>query len=92
MMTYIQKYDDVIYRYRRVVVIGIRCNRITIWYKRLSSVMSRVAVSNPEKQGSKPSPSIFFFLFFLMGPFLWVCYTTNLFIVTVKECMAELFL
>ena len=34
--------------------------------------MSRVAVSHPEKQGSIPGPSIFF----LMGQFLWVCYTT----------------
>ena len=75
-------------------MICIRCNRIALQYKRLSSVMSRVAVSHPEKQGSKPSPSIFLFFFFLflIRPFLWVCYTTNLFIVTVKECMAELFL
>ena len=44
-------------------------------YKRLSSVMSRVADSHPEKQDSKPGPSIFFAL---MGPLLWVYYTTNL--------------
>ena len=42
-------------------------------YKRLSSVMNRVADSHAEKQGSKPAraPSFFFFFFFngsiLMG-------------------------
>ena len=60
---------------RSVVVIGIRCNHTALQYKRLSSVMSRVADSHTEKQGSKPGPTIFFFL---MGPILWVCYTTNL--------------
>ena len=72
-------------------MIDIRCNRTAVQYKRLSSEMSRVAVSHPEKQGSKPSRASSFF-FFLMSPFLWVCYIINLFIVTVKECMAELFL
>ena len=60
---------------RSVVVIGIRCNRIALQYKWLSSAMSRVADSHPEEQGSKPALSIFF----LMGPFLWVYYTTYLF-------------
>ena len=45
---------------RSVVVIGIRCNRTALLYKRLSSVMSGVAVSYPEKQGSKLGTSIFF--------------------------------
>ena len=51
MMTYIQKYDDVIYREKCRVVIGIRYNHTALQYKRLSSVMSRVGVYHPEKQG-----------------------------------------
>ena len=79
IMTYIQKYDDVLYREK--------CssdryyNHTALQYKRLSSVMSRVGDSHPEKQGSKSSPGIFlsfFFSFFLMGPFLWDYCTTNL--------------
>ena len=72
-MTYIQRCDDVIID-RSVVVIGIRCNRTALQYNRLSSVMSKVADSQPEKQGSNPPRASFF----LMGPFLWVCFTTNL--------------
>ena len=64
---------------RSVVVIGIRCNRTALQYKRLSSVMNRVADSHPEKQGSKPvqNPAehllyffILFFLFFFNGSIL----------------------
>ena len=58
-------------------MIGIRCNHTALHYKRLSSVMSRVADSYPKTKGSKPGPGILFF--FLMGPFLWIYYTTNLF-------------
>ena len=54
---------------RCVVVIGIRCNRTALLYKRLSSVMNRVADSHPEKQGSKPGRASLFFYFFLMDPF-----------------------
>ena len=63
---------------------------------------SRVAVSHPEKKGSKPSPSIFFFFFFffnrsillvehifLMAPFNGPVTPPIYCIVTVKECMAE---
>ena len=62
-MTY-TKIDDIIYR--SVVVIGIRCSRTALHYKRLSIVMNRVADSHPEKQGSKPARAS---SFFLMGPF-----------------------
>ena len=66
MMTYIPKYDDVIYR-EKCRMIGIRYNHTALQYKRLSVVMSRVGDSHPEKQGSKPSPGIFFFFFFFNG-------------------------
>ena len=42
-------------------MIGTRYNHTALQYKRLSNVMSRVGDSHPEKQGSKPSPCIFFF-------------------------------
>ena len=46
-------------------MIGIRCSRTALQYKRLSSVMNRVADSHPEKQGSEPArASVFFFFFF----------------------------
>ena len=67
-------------------MIGIRCNRSALQYKQLSSVMSRVADSHPEKTGSKPGLSNFFFS--------WVNFYGSLTppidcIVTVKECMTE---
>ena len=49
---------------RSVVVIGIRCNRTALQYKRLSSVMNRVADSHPQKKGSKPGRASSFFFFF----------------------------
>ena len=52
-------------------------------YKRLSSVMCRVADSHPENQGSKPGPNI------LMGPFYGSITPPINCIKTVKECMAE---
>ena len=36
-------------------------------YKRLSSVMNRVADSHAEKQGSKPARAPFFFFFFFFN-------------------------
>ena len=39
-------------------------HRTAMQYKRLSSVMNRVADSHPEKQGSKPARASFFFFFF----------------------------
>ena len=75
-------------------MIGIRGNRTALQYKRLSSVMNRVADSHPEKQGSKPSPSFFFFFFFfffLMGQFNESVTPPIYCIVTVKECIAEEF-
>ena len=73
-MTYIYKDVMTYFIDRSVVAIGITHNRTALQSKRLSSVMSREADSHPEKQGSKPGPSIFF----LMGPVLWVYYTINL--------------
>ena len=70
-------------------MIGIRYNHTALQYKRLSSVMSRVGDSHPEKQGSKPSPGIFFSFFYgsiliygFIAPPIYC-------IVTVIECMAE---
>ena len=57
------KIDDVIID-RSVVVIGIRCSRTALHYKRLSSVMNRVADSHPEKQGSRPGRASFFLFYF----------------------------
>ena len=37
------------------------CSHTALQYKRLSSVMNRVADTHPEKQGSKPSRASFFF-------------------------------
>ena len=49
-------------------MIGIRCSRTVLHYKRHSSVMNRVADSHPEKQGSRPGRATsFFFFFILMG-------------------------
>ena len=70
-------------------MIGIRCSRTTLHYKRLSSVMNRVADSHPEKQGSKPARASSFFLggggVHFNGSITPPIYC----IVTVKECMAE---
>ena len=76
-------------------MIGIRCSRTALHYKRLSSVMNRVADSNSDKKGSKQArASSFFFSFFFFfwgggvhfnGSVTQPTYCT----VTVKECMAE---
>ena len=73
-------------------MIGIRCSRTALHYKRLSSVMNRVADSHPEKQGSRPGRASSFFFFFFF--FEWVHFNGSITppiycIVTVKECMAE---
>ena len=48
-------------------------------YRVAVQAVSRVADTHPEKQDSKPGPTIFFFFFFfLLSSFLWVYYTTNL--------------
>ena len=66
-------------------MIGIRCSRTALHYKRLSSVMNRVADSRPEKRGSRPGRASFFFFFFFNGSITPPIYC----IVTVEECMAE---
>ena len=44
-------------------MIGTKGNRTALQYKRFSSMMSRVADSHLEKQGSKPTRASFFFFF-----------------------------
>ena len=90
MMTYRQRNDDVIYR-SKYSSDSYRCNRTALQYKWLSSVMSRVADTDPEKQGSNPPRASFFFFLLL---FEWVHFygsnTPPIYcIMTVKECMAE---
>ena len=71
-------------------MIGIRCSRTALQYKRLSSVMNRVADSDPEKQGSKPARASSFFFngrVHFNGSITPPIYC----IMTVKECMAEQF-
>ena len=69
-------------------MIGIRCNLNALQYKRLSSLMSRVADSPPEKQGSKSTPSIFIFFVFKWVHFYGSITPPIYCIMTVKECMA----
>ena len=70
-------------------MIGIRCSRTALQYKRLSSVMNRVADSHPEKQGSKTARASSFFFFNGRVHFNGSITPPIYCIVTVKECMAE---